>query len=67
MKREFVEVYDLSQFFIDEKYQRRGFGIEAVRQIIELMKKDGKYSKVTLCYIDGNEVEKICIKSWDII
>lgn len=46
--------YDFSQFFIDERYQRRGFGIEAARQILERMKQDGKYNKVTLCYIEGN-------------
>ena len=47
-------VYEFSQFFIDERYQRRGFGIEAARQILERMKRDGKYHKVTLCYIEGN-------------
>ena len=51
-------VYDFSQLFIDERYQGNGFGIEAARQILELMKHDGKYDKVTLCYIDGNEAAK---------
>ena len=50
--------YDLSQFFIDERYQGNGFGIEAARLILEMMKSDGKYNKVTLCYIDGNDAAK---------
>lgn len=53
-----LNAYDFSQLFIDERYQRKGFGIEAARQILELMERDGKYDKVTLCYIDGNEAAK---------
>ena len=53
-----LNAYDFSQFFIDERYQGNGFGIEAARQILEMMKSDGKYDKVILCYIDGNEAAK---------
>ena len=53
-----LSAYDFSQLFIDERYQGKGFGIEAARQILELMESDGKYDKVTLCYIDGNEAAK---------
>ena len=53
-----LNAYDFSQFFIDERYQGNGFGIEAAGQILEMMKSDGKYDKVTLCYIDGNEAAK---------
>ncbi len=53
-----VNAYDFSQLFIDERYQGNGFGIESANQILELMKNDGKYDKVILCYIDGNEVAK---------
>ena len=53
-----LNAYDFSQFFIDERYQGNGFGIEAARQILEMMKNDGKYDKVILCYIDGNEAAK---------
>ena len=53
-----LNAYDFSQFFIDERYQGNGFGIEAAGQILELMKSDGKYDKVTLCYIDGNVAAK---------
>jgi diamine N-acetyltransferase len=53
-----INAYDFSQLFIDERYQGNGFGIEAARKILELMKSDGKYDKVVLCYIDGNEAAK---------
>ena len=53
-----LNAYDFSQFFIDERYQGNGFGMEAARQILEMMKSDGKYNKVTLCYIDGNDAAK---------
>lgn len=52
------DAYNFSQFFIDERYQRRGFGMEAARQILGMMKRDGKYHKVTLCYIEENEAAK---------
>ena len=47
--------YNLSQFFIDQRYQGKGFGYEAVNQILQLMREDGKYDKVVLCYIEGDE------------
>ena len=53
-----VNAYDFSQLFIDERYQGNGFGIESAKQILELMKNDGKYDKVILCYIDGNKTAK---------
>ena len=53
-----LNAYDLSQLFIDERYQGNGFGLEAAKQILEMMKSDGKYDKVYLCYIDGNEAAK---------
>ena len=53
-----INAYDFSQLFIDERYQGNGFGIEAARQMLEMMKSDGKYDKVILCYIDGNEAAR---------
>ena len=53
-----LNAYDLSQLFIDERYQGNGFGIEATKQILDKMKSDSKYDKVMLCYIDGNEAAK---------
>lgn len=53
-----LEAYDLSQLFIDWRYQGRGYGREATRQVLDRMKQDGKYRKVVLCYIEGNEGAK---------
>ena len=53
-----LEAYDFSQLFIDERYQGNGYGYLAANQIINMMKKDGKYSRVYLCYIEGNEAAK---------
>ena len=49
-----LQSYDLSQMFIDARYQSRGYGKAAVREILDELKADGQYDKVTLCYIEGN-------------
>lgn len=53
-----LNAFDFSQLFIDERYQGKGLGTAAARQILELMEQDGKYDRVILCYIDGNEAAK---------
>ena len=53
-----LQAYDFSQLFIDERYQGRGFGKEAAKLILDRMKRDGEYSEVVLCYIEGNEAAK---------
>lgn len=53
-----LKAFDFSQLFIDERYQGKGLGTAAARQILELMERDGKYDRVILCYIDGNEAAK---------
>lgn len=50
-----LNLYDLSQFFIDERYQGKGYGYAAMQFIIAELKKDGKYNKVTLCLVDGDD------------
>ena len=47
--------YDFSQLFIDERYQGRGFGTKAAEMILDLMREDGRFDTVTLCYIEGND------------
>ncbi len=53
-----LNAYDLSQLLIDRRYQHRGYGRTATQMILEEMKKDGKYNKVDLCYIEGNDAAK---------
>lgn len=53
-----ARAYDFSQLFIDERYQGKGFGTEAAKHILRMMESDGRYDKVILCYIDGNEAAR---------
>jgi RimJ/RimL family protein N-acetyltransferase len=41
--------YDLQQFLIDQRYQGRGFGSEALRQILAILKAERKYDCVEVC------------------
>lgn len=50
--------YDFSQIFIDERYQGCGYGKAAAKLVLDEMKSDGKYDKVVLCYIEGNDAAK---------
>lgn len=50
--------YDLSQLFIDARYQGRGYGKAATKLVLDALKADGKYGKAFLCYIQGNEAAK---------
>ena len=50
--------YNFSQFFIDQRYQGKGFGYEASRLLLQKMKEDGKFDRVVLCYIEGDEAAK---------
>ncbi len=50
--REFTDEplgYDLQQFMIGEPYQGRGYGSEALRLILEELRKEGHYDHVELC------------------
>ena len=62
-----LECYDLSQIFIDERYQGRGYGRAATQLILDAMKQDGKYNKVDLCYIEGNDAAKKLYQSFGFI
>ena len=53
-----LDAYDLSQLFIDERYQGRGYGTKASEMILSLMEEDGRFDKVILCYIEGNEAAR---------
>lgn len=47
--------YVFSELLIDRRYQRQGFGLQAARLALEEMRKDGRYGKVCLCYVEGDE------------
>ena len=52
------KAYDLSQLFIDARFQGRGYGREATRLCLNEMRAAGRYSKVILCYVEGNEAAR---------
>lgn len=56
--------YDFSQLLIDERYQGKGYGKEATKMVLDAMKADGKYDKVVLCYVEGNEKAKKLYESF---
>lgn len=41
--------YDLQQFMIDERYQNKGFGTAALKLILSMLEKEGKYGCVEVC------------------
>ena len=62
-----LEAYDLDQIFIDERYQGRGYGKAATKLILDMLKQDGRYRKVVLCYIEGNEAAKKLYESFGFV
>lgn len=41
--------YDLQQFMIDQHYQNKGYGAEALKLILEMLEAEGKYNCVEVC------------------
>lgn len=59
-----LDAYIFSELLIDARYQGRGYGREATRLVLDAMKADGRYRKVVLCYIEGNEAAKKLYESF---
>ena len=50
--REFTDEppgYDLQQFMVDGRYQRKGYGSRALQLILAELRKEGHYDHVELC------------------
>ena len=62
-----LDAFDLSQIFIDERYQRKGYGKAATKLVLDAMKQDGQYSKAILCYIEGNNAAKDLYESFGFV
>ena len=62
-----LDAFDLSQIFIDERYQRKGYGKAATKLVLDAMKQDGKYSKAILCYIEGNNAANDLYESFGFV
>ena len=59
------EGYDFSQFFIDSRYQGNGYGKEAARQVLELMKADGKSERYGCATLNAMKQPGKCMKDLD--
>jgi len=46
--------YIIWQFMIDHRYQRRGYGRQAILLAIDWMKKDKNCKQIALAYAEGN-------------
>ena len=49
------ECYVLSQFFIDQRWQGKGYGYAAMQLLLDEFRRDGRWNKVDLCYCEGDE------------
>ncbi len=50
--------YDFCQLFIDKRYQGKGYGKAAIGLVLDAMKEEGKYQKVSMCYVEGNDASR---------
>ena len=50
--------YFIWQLMIDERYQSKGYGKQALKLAIEWMKKDERCCEIVTTYIEGNEKAK---------
>lgn len=48
-------MYIFSQLFIDRRWQGKGYGRRAAELALEEMRAAGRYGKVILCYVEGDE------------
>ncbi|WP_346897923.1 GNAT family N-acetyltransferase [Clostridium sp. UBA7503] len=53
-----LQAFVFDQMMIDRKYERNGYGEEAVSKAIELMRNTANYSRIVLCYCDGDIAAK---------
>ncbi len=41
--------YDLQQFMIDRRFQNKGYGTQALTQLLALLSEEGRYDQVEVC------------------
>ncbi len=50
--------YDISQFFIDERYQHCGYGRKAMELVLDTLKQERKFPRVELGCMEDNPVSR---------
>ena len=53
-----LDAYIFSEILIDERFQGKGYGTAATKLVLDRMREDGRYHKVVLCYIEGNDAAR---------
>ncbi len=59
--------YDFCQLFIDKRYQGKGYGKAAVGLVLDAMREEGKYQKVSMCYVEGNDASRNLFEKFSFI
>lgn len=59
-----LNAYNLCQVFIDHRYQRKGYGRQAISLALSMMSKEAKYPQVYVSYINGNETARKLYESF---
>ena len=62
-----IDCYELHQFLIDSSYQKKGYGKQAVRLIIDRLSHEHKYDCIKLSVIKKNEAAIHLYKSMGFI
>ena len=62
-----LDAYIFSEILIDERFQGKGYGTAATKLVLDRMKEDGRYHKVVLCYIEGNDAARKLYESFGFV
>ena len=50
-----IMAYNLCYLFIDRRYQGKGYGLKAVQLLLEKLRQEKKFDKVSVTLFDGND------------
>src|SRR5512145_2984354 len=45
--------YYISQFMIDERYQRQSYGRQAMLVLLEMLRVERRFARIELCFVEG--------------
>ncbi len=50
-----IKAYNLCYLFIDRRYQRKGYGLKAVRLLLDKLRQEKKFDSVSVTLFDFND------------